>query len=223
PVSWTRAPHLVEETGLSRYFDMGEGPAPEVLADERDEQGRTHYDRVREFYRTHEVRDYDVARFYDREADRLTDLFYKGDRSMRESGFDPSNRFGPFSADIVHYTPVCLNTLLYRMEDDAAHINEIVGNAAVAKEWRARAQRRRGLVDRYLWDPDAGLYFDYNFETKTRRRYEFGTTFYPLWAGIASREQARRVASNLPRFEAPGGVLTSTQTTGSQWDAPYGW
>ena len=70
-------------------FDAGEGPAPEVLADERDEQGRTHYDRVREFYRTHEVRDYDVARFYDRQADRLSDLFYKGDRSMRESGFDP--------------------------------------------------------------------------------------------------------------------------------------
>src|SRR5205823_9386985 len=103
---WTTAPHLVEETGLSRYFDTGEGPAPEVLADERDEQGRTHYDRVREFYRTQEVRDYDVARFYDRQADRLSDLFYKGDRSMRESGFDPSNRFGPFSADIIHYTPV---------------------------------------------------------------------------------------------------------------------
>jgi alpha,alpha-trehalase len=220
---WTTSPHLVEEMGLSRYFDLGDGPAPEVLADERDAQGRTHYDRVREYYRTHEVRDYEVARFYDRAADRLTDAFYKGDRSMRESGFDPSNRFGPFSADIVHYAPVCLNTLLYRMEDDAARINSLLGNAAAASEWQARAERRKDLVNRFLWDPDAGLYFDYNFETKTRRRYEFATTFYPLWAGIASPEQARRVASNLQRFEAPGGVLTSTQTTGSQWDAPYGW
>ena len=31
--------------------------------------------------------------------DELTAAFYKGDRSMRESGFDPSNRFGPFGAD----------------------------------------------------------------------------------------------------------------------------
>jgi alpha,alpha-trehalase len=220
---WTGAPHLVESIGLSRYFDAGEGPAPEVLADERDADGRTHYDRVREYYRSHEIADYDVSRFYDRTADRLTDLFYKGDRSMRESGFDPSNRFGPFSADIVHYTPVCLNVLLYRMEDEAAHIHTLLGSGAAAAEWQARARRRRELIDRYLWDPEAGLYFDYNYETERRRHYEFATTFYPLWAGIASADQARRVVGNLPRFEAPGGLLTSTQTTGSQWDAPYGW
>jgi alpha,alpha-trehalase len=220
---WTSPPHRVDANGLSRYFDSGEGAAPEVLAAERDAQGRTHYDRVREYYRTHEIADYDVSRFYDRDADRLTDLFYKGDRSMRESGFDPSNRFGPFSADIIHYTPVCLNVLLYRMEDDAARITSIVGDGSAAKEWQARALRRRRLIDQFLWDPGAGLYLDYNFETKQRRAYEFATTFYPLWAGIASPEQARRVVSHLPRFEAPGGLLTSTQTTGSQWDAPYGW
>ena len=45
---WTTAPHLIEEDGLSRYFDRGEGPAPEVISDEKDSAGRTHYDRVRE-------------------------------------------------------------------------------------------------------------------------------------------------------------------------------
>ena len=29
--------------------------------------------------------------------------------------------------------------------------------------------------------------------------------------------------ANLRCFEAPGGVLTSTQVTGNQWDAPFGW
>jgi alpha,alpha-trehalase len=220
---WTAPPHLVEATGLSRYFDLGDGPAPEVVAAERDAQGLTHYDRVREYFRAHDVPDYDVSQFYDRAADRLTDLFYKGDRSMRESGFDPSNRFGPFSADIVHYTPVCLNVLLYRMEDEASRIETIAGDAAAAGEWRARAERRRQRIDSLLWDPEAGLYFDYNFETRQRRRYEFATTFYPLWAGLASPDQARRVAANLAKFEAPGGLLTSTVTSGSQWDAPYGW
>ena len=220
---WTSPPHIVEANGLSRYFDLGDGPAPEVVAAERDAQGLTHYDRVREYFRSQEIHDYDVSQFYDRAADRLTDLFYKGDRSMRESGFDPSNRFGPFSADIIHYTPVCLNVLLYRMEDDASRIHTIVGSASAAAEWRARAERRRQRIDSLLWDPEAGLYFDYNFETKQRRRYEFATTFYPLWAGVAKPEQARRVAANLPNFEAPGGLLTSTVTSGSQWDAPYGW
>ncbi len=221
---WTSPPHLIESLGLSRYFDLGEGPAPEVLADERDAQGRTHYDRVTEYYRAHPaIDDYDVSQFYDRSADRLTDLFYKGDRSMRESGFDPSNRFGPFSVDIIHYAPVCLNALLYRMELDTARIETILGHPSSAGEWRSRARRRRESMDRYLWDPAAGLYFDYNFQTGRRRQYAFATTFYPLWAGAASPEQARAVARNLPRFEAPGGLLTSTEVTGNQWDAPFGW
>jgi len=220
---WTSPPHLVPETGLSRYFDLGSGPAPEVLADEVDERGLTHYDRVREYYRTHDVSDYDLALYYDKARDALTELFYEGDRSMRESGFDPSNRFGPFSVDIVHHVPVCLNVLLYQMEADTASIYRTLGDADAAGRWTTRAEQRRERIDRYLWDPEAGLYFDYDFRTGRRRHYEFATTFYPLWAGIASKEQAARVVKGLPRFEAPGGLLTSTQATGNQWDAPFGW
>jgi alpha,alpha-trehalase len=218
---WTTEPHLIPGIGLSRYYDFGEGPAPEVLSDERDATGRSHYDRVREYYKTHEVTDYDVSRYYDRKADRLTDLFYKGDRSMRESGFDPSNRFGPFSVDIIHHAPVCLNVLLYQMEKDGAEIARILGDPRAARTWETRARARHRSIDRYLWDEASGLYLDYNFEAKRRRRYEFATTFYPLWAGLASRHQAARVAKNLSLFEADGGILPSTRTTGNQWDAPF--
>ncbi len=47
---------------------------------------------------------------------RLSRDFYAGDRAMRESGFDTSNRFGPFSGGTQHYAPFCLNSLLYRYE-----------------------------------------------------------------------------------------------------------
>jgi alpha,alpha-trehalase len=220
---WTTEPHLVPGIGLSRYYALGEGPAPEVVYGERDAQGRSHYDRVREYYRTHRVTAYDVGEYYDRANDRLTPLFYKGDRSVRESGFDPSNRFGPFGVDIIHYAPVGLNTLLYQMELDASSIARILGDARGEATWDGRARVRRERMDRYLWDEDAGLYFDYDVQARQRRRYEFATTFYPLWAGAASPEQAARVHGNLGHFEAPGGILTSTQVTGSQWDAPFGW
>jgi alpha,alpha-trehalase len=220
---WTSEPHLIPELGLSRYYDQGEGPAPEVLSDERDAQGRTHYDRVREYYKTHRVDDYELALYYDARADRLTDLFYKGDRSMRESGFDPSNRFGPFAVDIIHYAPVCLNSLLYRMELELVEIHEALGQADRAPAWRARAEARRAAIERHLWDPEAGLYLDYSFRTSRRRPYAFATTFYPLWVGAASPEQARRVRDNLRLLEAPGGLLTSSRITGNQWDAPFLW
>jgi alpha,alpha-trehalase len=40
---------------------------------------------------------------------------------------------------------------------------------------------------------------------------------------MASREQAERVRRNLPLFEAAGGLRTSSEVTGNQWDAPFGW
>jgi alpha,alpha-trehalase len=219
---WTSGSHLTE-TGLSRYWDSGEGPAPEVLSSERDEAGRTHYDRVREYYRTHDVTDYEITQYYDKATDRLTPLFYKGDRSMRESGFDPSNRFGPFNVDIIHYNPVCLNSLLYLMEKNAAEIATVLGRASDAAVWARRAQTRADLVNRLLWDEAAGLYLDYDFTRKQRRNYAFLTTFWPLWVGIATPDHAARVVRNLPLFEQPGGLQTSTTRTGSQWDAPFGW
>jgi alpha,alpha-trehalase len=220
---WTTGSHLTPETGLSRYFDSGEGPAPEVVAAERDSAGRTHYELVKEYFRTHPISDYDVSQYYDRSQNQLTALFYTGDRSMRESGFDPSNRFGPFSIDIIHYNPVCLNSLLYLMEMQTAEIMDILGSNAAAQLWRDRAKDRAGRINRLMWDPKDGLYYDYDFVRRRVRKYPFLTTFYPLWAGIATPPQAARVHQNLGRFERPGGLQTSARQTGNQWDAPFGW
>ncbi len=221
---WISEPHLTGSTGLSRYFDAGEGPAPEVIASESDPSGLTHYDRVLEYFRKNRVEDYDVSQYYDARAHRLTPLFYKGDRSMRESGFDPSGRFGPFSVDIVHYNPVCLNSLLYLMESETAELlGDIPARAGDAGVWRKRAQERVALINTLMWNEHDGLYEDYDFTLRRTRRYPFLTTFYPLWGGIASSAQAARVAANLPLFERVGGLQTSTTESGDQWDAPFGW
>ncbi len=220
---WVTEPHLTPETGLSRYWDFGDTPAPESVSAERDAKGRTHYDLVKEYFRIHQVPDYDVSEFYDAKTDQLTPLFYRADRSMRESGFDPSNRYGPFSADIVHYDPVCLNSLLYLMESQTAEIMHILGRENEVATWKKRADDRAAKINHLMWAAQDGLYYDYNFVHKTRRRYPFLTTFYPLWAGIATKEQAAQVVRNLPKFERPGGLQTSSYQSGSQWDAPFGW
>jgi alpha,alpha-trehalase len=220
---WTKGDHLTPETKLSRYYDLSDKPAPEVIADERDSLGRTHYDRVRQFYHDNKITDYDVDQYYDRAKDELTPLFYRGDRSMRESGFDPSNRFGHFSVDIINYNPVCLNSLLYLIEKDMAEISREIGDQAAAKNLETKAEQRKTIINKLFWDERDGLYYDYNFKTEKLRRYPFVTTFYPLWMRIASREQARRVVENLKLFERAGGLQTSTNRSGSQWDAPFGW
>ena len=101
---------------------------------------------------------------------------------MRESGFDPSNRFGPFSVDIVHHVPVCLNALLYQMEKDAASIARTLGDADAAGRWTKRAeQRRSGSTATSGTRP--GSTSTTTSRPARRRHYEFATTFYPALGG----------------------------------------
>jgi alpha,alpha-trehalase len=109
------------------------------------------------------------------------------------------------------------------LESDLGAVAAELDDAPAAARWQGLARERRARIDRLLWDEDAGLYFDWNFEAQRRRPYPFATTFWPLWAGLASPAQAAAVAANLPRFERPGGIVTSLHVSGNQWDAPFGW
>ena len=40
---------------------------------------------------------------------------------------------------------------------------------------------------------------------------------------LATLKQAKAVVRNLAAFEQQGGIAMSSQTTGVQWDKPYGW
>ena len=153
----------------------------------------------------------------------LSPEFYRGDRSLRESGFDVTFRFGPFGADTHHFAPVCLNSLLYKTEKDLEHISTILGKPADARRWRLLAAERQARIDKYLWDARRGLFFDYDFTTGARSSYEYATTFYPLWAGLASPQQAAAVVRNLALFEQNGGLAMSRHESQAQWDYPYGW
>ncbi len=144
-------------------------------------------------------------------------------RAQHESGFDPSGRFGSEESGIENYNPVCLNTLLYVMESDMHEILSELGELSEASEWQEKADARKTKINELLWDDQAGLYVDYDIVQENRHPYPFATTFWPLWAGIASTEQAKRVVEQLAVFERKGGLRASTKETGDAWDAPYGW
>jgi alpha,alpha-trehalase len=245
---WNSSPHLAGDTGLSRYYDFGEGPPAEAVQDETG-----FYRKVATYFFFHPTQadDYILenvpgailpaagARYSLQVCDaaatmarpecekarefKLSPDYYRGDRSMRESGFDVSFRFGPFGAATHHYAPVCLNSLLYKTEKDLEQISRWLGHGADAEWWSKKAEERKNSITRYLWNGQQGLFFDYDFQARQRSSYIYATTFYPLWAGLATPEQAQAVVKNLPALEKPGGLAMSTQDTGAQWDLPYGW
>jgi neutral trehalase len=65
-------------------------------------------------------------------AGKLTADFYKGDRSVRESGFDITFRYGPYAAGTHHYADVGLNCLLYKAETDLERMSTLLSKSAEA-------------------------------------------------------------------------------------------
>lgn len=244
---WVHDPHLAGSTGLSRYFDFGDGPVAEGLQDETG-----YYKNVATFFLKHpELSDDDLVETEPGKSSpdavgfgfelqlcestqngkkcdpfravSLSRDYYKGDRSMRESGFDVSFRFGPFGAQTHHYAAVCLNSLLYKTETDIAQMAALLGKTDEQEKWRQLAEQRKARMNQYLWNGAKGMFFDYEFETQKQSSYAYVSTFYPMWAGLASAEQARALEKNLAIFEQPGGLDMSPTESGGQWDHPYGW
>ena len=142
---------------------------------------------------------------------------------MRESGFDITFRFGPFGAATHHFAPVCLNSLLYKTEKDLEEMSRMLGHPDQAEAWKTKASERKMRMFKYFWNSQEGMFFDYNFVVGKRSQYVYATTFYPLWAGFATKEQAKAIVHNLGLFEQPGGIVMSRTDSQAQWDFPYGW
>src|SRR4029077_2840540 len=232
---WTTGRKLAGDTGLSRYFDLGRGPVPEIADDPE------YYSTVADWVLRHPGAtgylsngaegtgpEFRVPRCgaepcKDSRVVRFNTDYYKGDRAMRESGFDTSFRFGPFGGSTHHFAPVCLNSLLFKTEKDMEQMAHLLDRTQEASLWQKRAERRKTLITRFLWNPNLGLFTDFDFYKHQTSTYHYATAFYPLWSGLATKEQAAAVMKNLKLFEQPGGIAMSDRETGVQWDKPYAW
>ncbi len=230
---WT-GPERLTGTGLSRYFDSGRGPCPEVEPRHYDSMIRPYADAVG-LSPAEWLAQYEAGKIASPEMDK----FFIHDRAVRESGHDTTWRFDNRTADFVS---VDLNSLLYKHETDIADTiqNELGGSLRMPdgavetpKPWRDRASRRKAVMNKLMWSQEQGMFFDYDFINRKRSGYVSATTFYPLWAGIATRQQAAALVKNaLPLLEMPGGVAATAEKSRGpvtearpqrQWDYPYGW
>lgn len=77
------------------------------------------------------------------------------------------------------------------------------------------------------------MFHDYNTASGNQTPYKSITTFWTLWSGVASVEQAKVMVTHvLPQFEEVGGAVSTVEqpfeTIGParrqrQWDYPFGW
>lgn len=240
---WMSSPRHDPVSGLSRYRPDGKGVPPEteathfvhVITPFADKLGLTFEEYV-VGYNSGEIKEPQL------------DEYFLHDRAVRESGHDTSYRLEGVAANLA---TVDLNSLLYKYEMDIAKIirkhfrdhlvispeflvetNRIDGFETSAV-WDRRAKMRQARMHKLMWDERSGMFYDYDTVKKQRTTYESATTFWTMWAGLASPLQAAGlVLKALPRFEELGGLVSGTEESrgkislhrpNRQWDYPFGW
>jgi alpha,alpha-trehalase len=150
-------------------------------------------------------------------------------RAGGETGWDFSSRWFTdgktlATVDVTSLVPVDLNCLLVDLERTLAKAYRLRGDITHAENMQQRAASRADAIRRVLWDPQLQAFGDYDFVHRTLTHKLTAATIYPLYTGVASRQQAKNVAATVQReLLRPGGLATTQVNSGQQWDAPNGW
>jgi alpha,alpha-trehalase len=240
---WMSEPRLDPVSKLSRYRPDGLGVPPETEA--------SHFVHVlKKYHEKHGMTFEEFVKAYnnDEVTEPELDKYFLHDRGVRESGHDTSYRLEGKAADLA---TVDLNSLLYKYEKDIAFIirtffkdrlvvpPEFQTNVnrlhpiETSSVWDSYARKRKIRMEKLMWNEEKGMFFDYDTIKKQRTTYESATTFWTMWAKVASpRQAAALVVKALPLFEEFGGLVSGTKLSrgeisvsrpNRQWDYPFGW
>ncbi len=154
---------------------------------------------------------------------------YRHLRAGAESGWDYSSRWFKINNDFASINttdivPVDLNCLLLYLEEKIAATYLLSGNEILSKQFLEAAEKRRLAIQKYCWNEVEGFYFDFDTSTGKQKNVFSLAAAYPLFFKLASKEQAQKIAALIAlHFLQEGGLISSLQNSGQQWDAPNGW
>ncbi|KAL4064454.1 glycoside hydrolase family 37 protein [Scleroderma yunnanense] len=254
---WVAEPRMDPKTGLSRYRPDGVGIPPETEATHfthvLEPYAAKHGLSVHEFsekYNNGILKEPGL------------DEYFLHDRAVRESGHDTTYRFEKRCANLgtidlqalLYKYEVDIGTAIREVFDDELMMEEdfplmpfpptpesyanpqkkrSTSRPQTSDEWFERAEWRREVIDKYLWNESKSLYFDYDTVQEKQSLYESVTAYWALWAGCASEEQCwKLVSQSLKKFEVLGGLVSGTEESrgkisldrpNRQWDYPYAW
>ena len=204
PASQQASHHVVKMPGgelLNRYWDEHHTPRPESYREDVE--------------LVHTATDKPAA--------------YRHLRAGAASGWDFSCRWFKDVHDFasIHTTdiiPVDLNCLLLHLEETMQQAYTAAGNIAQANSFTEKAGQRKSAIQRYCWNDALQFYVDVDFMEGVQKKLPTIAAAFPLYVNVATKEQATAVAAKIEKFFLqPGGVATTLEMSGQQWDAPNGW
>ena len=157
------------------------------------------------------------------------EILFRHLRAGAESGWDYSSRWFKENNSFatIHTTdivPVDLNCLLFHLEQTIAEAYQLKGDNNKAVEFHKLAAKRKEVVQKYCWDESRGFFFDYDAVEHKQKTSMTLAGVAPLFFNMATDHQAKKIAGVIEdKFLKSGGLISTLETTGQQWDAPNGW
>ncbi|WP_239452106.1 alpha,alpha-trehalase [Frondihabitans sp. PAMC 28766] len=148
-----------------------------------------------------------------------------------ETGLDWTTQF---DGDVTHTNPVMTNAALVVYARTLAHLANMLKLPDQVREFTADADRRATLMRRFCWSEDRGHYLDYDYVREQHVAVLGATSYWALWAGVATGEQTARMAAGLDDLLRDHGLLSTEQSRPDparfaleyedlQWTYPAGW
>lgn len=121
------------------------------------------------------------------------------------TGMDFTTRFEHRCPEFI---AVDLNALLYSYE---VNFEWMVSELKISNQpnWKNLAAARKKLINLYCWNEERGLFMDYDFVNKRFSKVAAVTSFQPVWAGLASKSQVKRIVKQLSIFHSDWGLVTT--------------
>ena len=163
------------------------------------------------------------------ESDQAADSLYQNLRAACESGWDFSTRWFRDEQNLstirtTELIPVDLNCLMWHLEEMMVLGYQEAGLEGKANEMKAKSKARMDAILTYCWNPNLGIFTDYDILNEAPVDIPTLAMVFPLYMNMASEVQATSVANFLrEKFLAVGGLPTTLNRSGQQWDAPNGW
>jgi alpha,alpha-trehalase len=149
----------------------------------------------------HSVNGYVLNRYGDR------DVGYAHSSEL-ESGWDFTSRF--FNR-CNEFLPIDLNVLLFKYERDFAKIASHLGQKDEEEKWKKIANTRKAEINKLMWNDETGFFYDFGYVFEKQSDFLSLAGFVPLWAGLATPEQAKRMVKMLPKFENDYGLTITAK------------
>ncbi len=156
-------------------------------------------------------------------------ILYGHLRAGAESGWDYSSRWFKdcHSFKTIHTTdiiPIDLNCLMFHLELTIAEAYRLKNDEENCCKYKELSEKRKNAIHKYCWNATENFFTDYDYREQKIKQSLTLAGVSPLFFGIANDRQAEQIALLIEnKFLQPGGLITTLETTGQQWDAPNGW